>query len=238
MHQTHRNFDFLQVFAMVICLSLLLLPQISSAGGLGDLFPGDIVDKIKSTDLKDIFQPSEKNKKTPDSAPAQDNNAPAAAVEEKKAVKPVKVSTPPAVATSPVVAVSPAVAKEAEEVKAWCYKKASVRIRHDCECVARRFQDGRLAEPKTQKESLRNLIFSNNQCPNYEGIREDEYRLCISHPGLHKNTGGHDPEAFCQCLGKQMADRVIAHKGEPGTSRRSKFATLVLVQCRRPEAYK
>ncbi|VAW76372.1 hypothetical protein MNBD_GAMMA15-1692, partial [hydrothermal vent metagenome] len=94
MHQTHRNFDFLQVFAMVICLSLLLLPQMSSAGGLGDLFPGDLVDKIKSTDLKDIFRPSEKSKKTPDSAPAQDNSAPVAAVEEKEAVKPVEAAKP------------------------------------------------------------------------------------------------------------------------------------------------
>jgi len=223
---------------MVIGLSLLPLPQTSSAGGLGDLFPGDLVDKIKSTDLKDIFQPSEKSKKTPDSAPSQDNKAPVAVVEEKEGVKPVEAAKPVKTSTPPAVAASPSVAKEAEEVKAWCYKKAIRRNLNDCECVARKFQDGLLADPKANKESLRNLIFSNNQCPNYEGIRENEYKLCISHPGSHKNTGGHDPEAYCQCVGKLSADCVIALKGEPGGSHRNKYGVLAMTQCRRPEAYK
>lgn len=230
MRQTHRGFDFLQVFAMVICLPLLLLPQMSYAGGLGDLFPGDLVDKIKSTDLKDIFRPSEKNKKAPDSAPAQDNSAPVAVVEEKEAAKPVKASTPPAVAASP------AVAKEVEEVKAWCYKKALVRIQNDCECVASEFIVERQTYPNEAKLNLVGGITGDNKCPNYEGIREFQYKQCINSRGYNKFPSGNEAEDFCQCVGGQIAESVVAHKGEPGASRPNKFSRLAIVQCRKAEA--
>jgi len=117
MHQTRRNFEFLQVSTMVICLSLLLVPQISSAGGLGDLFPGDIVEKIKSTGIKGVLQPSEKGENASDSAPSQSNSAPTVAHAAPKEVTPVESSTPPAKAVEPVktstppVAASPAVAQ-------------------------------------------------------------------------------------------------------------------------------
>lgn len=227
MHRTHGNSDFLQVFAMVICLSLLLVPQMSSAGGLGDLFPSDIVDKIKSTDLKDIFRPSDKSEKTSDTAPKQDSAPPAATVAE-TTVEPVKASTPP-----PAVAASPAVAKEAEEVKAWCYKKASVRIQNDCECVARKFQDGLLAETKGNKESLRSLILDKNQCPNAKGFREFKYKQCVQHNAFNQDTGGHDPEAYCQCYGRRNAEILVSNKG-----RRVKTDFKARMYCKKPEAYK
>jgi len=133
MRLTHRDSSFLHVLTLMLCFSLQLVPQLSFAGGLGDLFPSDTADKIKSTDLKGIFRPSEKSENASDSAPSQSNSSPVVAQAESKEVTPVESPTSPAKAVEPVrtstppVASSPAVAKEAEEVKAWCYKKASVR---------------------------------------------------------------------------------------------------------------
>jgi hypothetical protein len=209
----------------VMCL--LLLPATSSAGGLGDLFSGDIVDKIKSIPIKDILMPSEKSEDSDDPAPSQKNSSPTAAVAETKENKPAKVPA------------SPAVAKEAEGVKAWCYEKPPVRSNHDCECVADRFIVERQGDPVAGKDVLLSRILTVNKCPNLEGIRANKYKECIvgsGTPGF--NTGGHEVEAYCQCVGKRTAKSISGHKGKLGPGRRGSYDRNALAYCSKAEAYR
>jgi len=235
MCQMRWNLGSLPVFVMVICLSLLL-PKISSAGGLEDLFSRDIVDKIKSTELKDIFRPAEKSQDTSDSEPAQDNNVPDEAVEEKAVEKPDETAKPVEESAPPVVPASPEVAKEAEEVKAWCYSNARMRIESDCECVANKFIAERQTDPTGTRLNLVRRITAGNKCPNFDGIQADGYRTCME--SIHMmNTGGHDPEAYCQCVGRRTAESVVAHKGKLGPSQRGNYRFYAVVYCRKAEAY-
>ena len=150
-----------------------------------------------------------------------------AAVVETKKGKPAKASA------------SPAVAKEAEGVKAWCYKDPKIRSDHDCECVADRFIEERLADPGVGKDVLLPRIMGVNRCPNPEGIRQRNYEECIvgrsNRPGSVPD--GIALEAYCQCVSKRFAKAVSGHKGQLGPRRRGSYNTNALMYCRRSDAY-
>jgi len=132
-----------------------------------------------------------------------------------------------------------AVGKEAGEVKVWCYKRRAVSIKHDCECVTDRFIVERQADPVSGKDTLLSRILTVNKCPNLEGIRATKYKECIvgsGSPGF--NTGGHEVEAYCQCVGKRTAKSISGHKGKLGSGRRGSYGRNALAYCSKAEAYR
>jgi len=232
MRQIHYIFRSFYAFVPVLCLSFLLLQSTSFAGGFGDLFPRDIVDKIKSTDLKDIIRSSRESESVSEPASSKGNSTAAPAVAHKQQeIKPIENTTK----QSGVV--DPAVAKEAEEVKAWCYKKPTARINHDCECVASRFLEARQADPNGDKQGFLARITTGNQCPNLDGIKAEGYKGCME--GVHQmDTNGVEDEVYCQCVGKRFAKNIAEHKGKLGSGTRGNYRYYAIMHCRKPEAYR
>ena len=230
MYQNRHISRLYHAFIPALCISFLILPSTSLAGGLGDLFPRDIVDKIKSTNLKDLIHPSGKSENAAEPAPSQNHTTAAPAVAHKQQeTKPVENTTKPA------ATVDPAVAKEAEEVKAWCYKNPKARIEHDCECVASRFIVERQAAPDEEQDVLFARITAGYQCPNLERIKAKEYKRCIE--GVHQlDTNGVGDEAFCQCVGKQVAKSIAEETGRLAS--KNHYRGYAMMHCRQPEAYR
>jgi len=231
MRQSRYISEFFHAFIPALCLSFLLLPSTSFAGGLGDLFPRDIVDKIKSTDLKDFIRPSRETENTSEPASSQDNTTAAPAVAHKQQeTKPIENTT------KQPVAVDPAVAKEAEEFKAGCYKNPNARINHDCECVASRFIVERQAAPDVGQDTILARITNWNQCSNLDGIKAEAYKQCVLHQAF--GVKGIEQEAYCQCYGKRIAEKTAEVKGIKSTAGEKKFGFGANMYCRKPEAYR
>lgn len=120
--------------------------------------------------------------------------------------------------------------EEAQEIYNQCMGDNSMKLNHDCRCMAARFLEKRKTEGRLAGGD-HILVNLRNECRNGPDVAGHLYMDCIGKPEFLP-IGITDPKKFCECYANDYAKEYEKFQGEINDGTRTQISMIVLGTCR------
>ena len=113
-----------------------------------------------------------------------------------------------------------------------CLKDVYLSRNYDCDCLAARYLDTRIAfGPKRSESSI--LLHIENSCKNPVNIAGAHYEQCMSNGVLYPNVK--DLKSYCECYANSFAKAYQLSERNPSVRLRIALHEQASISCQNPE---